>query len=270
MESEPRRQLVERFFSGTGTSYRLTATFGTLGFDLWWKHRILSAVPPDAARVVDQASGTGILTFGLARRLPGSLVVGVELRREYAALAREEKRRRGISNVCFVQGRAEDVAVRPPVDCIASSYLAKYADLEALAANAAGMLRPGGVILIHDFTYPASWVLARLWEAYLRLLRAAWGRLYPEWRQALEGLPGLLRHTTWVADAVGALGRHGFERVRVRSLTWGAAALVTARRAGPGKAPGRGGSRRGSRCATPSRSGPGHRAPPGRGGPGGA
>ncbi|MEW6489768.1 MAG: methyltransferase domain-containing protein [Thermodesulfobacteriota bacterium] len=233
MDTAPQQELVERFFSGTGTSYRLTATFGTLGFDLWWKHRILSAVPPHAARVLDQASGTGILTFGLARRLPGSLVVGVELRREYAALAQEEKRRRGISNVCFVQGRAEEVAVRPPVDCIASSYLAKYADMEALAANAAGMLRPGGAILLHDFTYPASRVLARIWEAYLRLLGAAWGRLYPAWREALDGLPGLLRHTTWVADAVGALERHGFEDVRVRRLTWGAAALVTGLRRPP-------------------------------------
>jgi demethylmenaquinone methyltransferase/2-methoxy-6-polyprenyl-1,4-benzoquinol methylase len=239
MDAAPQRELVERFFSGTGMSYRLTATVGTLGFDLWWKRRILAAVPADAVRIVDQASGTGILTFGLARRVPGSLVVGVELRREYAALAQEEKRRRGVANVCFVQGRAEEVAFRPPVDCIASSYLAKYADLDALAANAAGMLRPGGAMLLHDFTYPASRILAGVWEAYLGLLGAAWSRLFPAWREALDGLPALLRHTTWVADAVGALERHGFEAVRVRRLTWGAAALVTARR-GPGGSRGTG------------------------------
>lgn len=240
MDTAPQRELVERFFSGTGTSYRFTATVGTLGFDLWWKNRILAAVPAGAARIVDQASGTGILTFALARRFPESLVVGVELRREYAAVAQAEKARLGARNVHFVQGRAEEVAVRPPVDCITSSYLAKYADLEALAANAAEMLRPGGAILLHDFTYPTSRLLVRVWEAYLRLLGAVWGRAYPEWREALGGLPALLRHTTWVPGAVGALERHGFQDVRVRRLTWGAAALVTGRR-GPLPSPGRGG-----------------------------
>lgn len=240
MEREPSGELVERFFSGTGASYRRTATLGTLGFDLWWKHRILAAIPAGAARIVDQASGTGILTFGIARRFPQSRVVGVELRREYAALAQREKERLGAGNVDFVQGRAEEVFLRAPVDCIASSYLAKYADLDALVANAAAMLRPGGVLLLHDFTYPRSRLLARVWEGYMGLLRALWGRAHPEWREALDGLPGLLRQTTWVADAVRALERGGFEAVGVRSLTLGAAALISARRGGT-PLPGRGG-----------------------------
>ncbi|MDW7709937.1 MAG: methyltransferase domain-containing protein [Deferrisomatales bacterium] len=240
MSRESQRELVERFFSGTGASYRRTATLGTLGLDLWWKRRIVAAVPPESGRILDQASGTGILTFLLARRFPRGLVLGVELRREYALIAQREKERRRADNVHFVQGRAEDVAVRPPVDCIASSYLAKYADLDALAANARGMLRPGGVILLHDFTYPTRRPLGKLWELYLSLLGAAWGRAYPEWREALDGLPGLVRRTDWVTAAVGALGRQGFEHIAVRSLTVGAAALVSARR-GSTPPPGRGG-----------------------------
>jgi len=230
MERDAQRELVNRFFSGTGASYRRTATLGTLGFDLWWKRCILAGIPGDAATILDQASGTGLLTFRIARRFPRSRVVGVELRREYAELARRERARLGVRNVEFVQGRAEEVFLRGPVDCITSSYLAKYADLEALVANAAGMLRPGGVVLLHDFAYPASAPLARLWEAYMRLLARVWGRRHPAWREALAGLPRLVRETTWVADSVRALRQHGFEEIRLRRLTWGAAALVRARR----------------------------------------
>jgi demethylmenaquinone methyltransferase/2-methoxy-6-polyprenyl-1,4-benzoquinol methylase len=230
MEREAQRELVERFFSGTGGSYRRTVTLGTLGFDLWWKRCILAAIPRDAARILDQASGTGILTLHIARRFPRSRVVGVELRREYADLARRARDRAGLRNAAFVQGRAEEVFLRRPVDCITSSYLAKYADLDALFATAAGMLRPGGVILLHDFTYPSLTPLARVWEAYLALLGRVWGRSHPEWREALAGLPRLVRETTWVADSARALRHNGFGEVRVRQLTWGAAALVSARR----------------------------------------
>jgi demethylmenaquinone methyltransferase / 2-methoxy-6-polyprenyl-1,4-benzoquinol methylase len=240
MKREPQRELVDRFFSGTGATYRRTATLGTLGFDLWWKRQIVAAVPPGASRILDQASGTGILTFRLGRRFPESLVIGVELRREYLAIAQGEKERLRADNVHFVQGRAEDVAVRPPLDCITSSYLAKYADLDGLIANARGMLRPGGVVLLHDFTYPTRPLLAKVWEAYLGLLGAVWGRAHPEWREALGGLPALVRQTDWAAGAVRALARYGFGGITVRRLTLGAAALVSAR-LGSSPLPGRGG-----------------------------
>ena len=230
MERGAQRELVDRFFSGTGASYRRTATLGTLGFDLWWKRRILEGIPGDASSILDQASGTGILTFQIARRFPRSRVVGVELRREYADVARRERARLGVRNVEFIQGRAEEVVLRRPVDCITSSYLAKYADLDALVANAAGMLRPGGVMLLHDFTYPSLAPLAKIWEAYLRLLGKVWGRCHPAWREALAGLPELVRETTWVADSVRALHYNGFEEIRLRRQTWGAATLVSARR----------------------------------------
>jgi demethylmenaquinone methyltransferase/2-methoxy-6-polyprenyl-1,4-benzoquinol methylase len=225
--------LVNRFFSGTGASYRRTAVLGTLGLDRWWKHRIVQGVPPDPSLILDQASGTGILTLALARRFPRCRVIGVELRREYASLALRERERLGLRNVEFVQGRAEDVTIRGRVDCITSSYLAKYADMDALVVNAAGMLREGGVLLLHDFTYPDAPVLAGAWELYLRLLGWVWGRTHPVWREALAGLPRLVRDTTWVADSVRAMGKSGFDEVSVQKLTWGAAALVRARRRPP-------------------------------------
>ncbi len=230
MDTETQRELVNRFFAGTGASYGRTATFGTLGFDLWWKHCIVGEVPRDASLILDQASGTGILTFRIARRLPRCFVVGVELRREYADLARRAQERLGLRNVAFVQGRAEEVALRGRVDCITSSYLAKYADMDTLIENAARMLRPGGVILLHDFTYPPAPPLAKAWEVYLRLLGALWGRAHPEWREALAGLPALVRQTTWVADSVRTLSRNAFAGIRVRRLTGGAATLVRAQK----------------------------------------
>ncbi|MHB8767257.1 MAG: class I SAM-dependent methyltransferase [Deferrisomatales bacterium] len=231
MERQAQRRLVERFFGGTGASYDRIVRWGTLGFDGWWKRRILAAVPAGSAVVVDQASGTGILTFRLARRLPAAAVVGVELRREYAAVAAARARALGLGRVSFVEGRAEEVAFRPgSVDCVTSSYLAKYAELGPLAANLAHMLRPGGRAVLHDFTRPRVPLFARGWEVHLRLLRALGSPRFPEWRPVFDELPGLLRQTTWVDDLPRALAGAGFGDVRVRSLTFGAAALVTATR----------------------------------------
>jgi demethylmenaquinone methyltransferase/2-methoxy-6-polyprenyl-1,4-benzoquinol methylase len=223
-------QLVEGFFSGTGGTYDRIVKLCTFGADIWWKKAILACLPPTPAAVLDQASGTGILTFQIARRHPPCRVVGVELRREYLLRAQERQRTLKLMNVEFVQGRAEDVFFRHGFDAITSSYLAKYAEIPRLVANARDMLRPGGQLIVHDFTYPRGRAFASLWETYFRLLQSAGNRAHPEWREAFFGLPPLLRETTWVEDLTSALRRQGFQAVRIRSLTFGAAALVTATR----------------------------------------
>jgi demethylmenaquinone methyltransferase/2-methoxy-6-polyprenyl-1,4-benzoquinol methylase len=116
------------------------------------------------------------------------------------------------------------------MDCITSSYLAKYADLEMLIQNIRQMLRKGGVLVMHDFTYPPNRSFARIWELYLRLLQT-WGAWkYPGWREIYYGLPRLLRATQWVPELTGILRREGFSEIRRQPLTLGTSAIVAARK----------------------------------------
>lgn len=153
--------LVQRFFSNTGSTYDFMVNAATFGIDRRWKRIIIDALPADPTRVADLACGTGILTFGIARRYPGCRVVGVELRDEYLQIARDKARARGVDTVEFVLGRAEDYAPAETFDAVVSSYLAKYADLPLLIRNTQAMLKPGGLVLMHDFTYPPKAHLLR-------------------------------------------------------------------------------------------------------------
>ncbi len=221
--------VVERFFSGTGCSYDRVAVVCTCGFDRAWKKRIIAAIPAQSLRILDQACGTGILTLAIARAFPGCRVTGVELRDEYLDIARGKARSAGIANVDFLLGRAEDVTV-DECDCITSSYLAKYAELGPLIANAARMLRPGGVIIMHDFTCPERPLFRTVWHLYFRLLQTVGGRIWPEWRTVFHELPQFIRESTWLSDTLAALRDNGFRDITSESLTFGAATIVTARK----------------------------------------
>lgn len=233
MPSEPgdaRLALVERFFQGTGSSYDHMVDAATFGIDRLWKRRIARLVPPRSRRVADLACGTGISTLAIARRLPHCQVVGVELRDEYLAIAREKVRRQGLSNIEFVLSRAEDYRPHAPFDCISSSYLAKYADLPRLVGNARGMLEPGGLFLMHDFTYPPKPHLVAAWRLYFKALQRLGSPLFPAWREIFHGLPQLIEQTRWLQELPDALQAHGFVEIRRIDLTLHGSAIVTARR----------------------------------------
>jgi len=222
---DPRLELVERFFRGTGSTYDLVVNVATFGIDRWWKRRIVGLIPPHATRILDLACGTGISTEAIARRFPEAHIVGVELRNEYLALAR-----RRLPNVELVLSRAEDYRSAQPFDCIASSYLAKYADLARLVPQCREMLSEGGVLLMHDFIFPPNRALARLWRLYFKALRLLGGALLPSWREIYYGLPALIERTRWLPELQALLAQHRFRGIRVEYLTAYGSAIVAARK----------------------------------------
>jgi demethylmenaquinone methyltransferase / 2-methoxy-6-polyprenyl-1,4-benzoquinol methylase len=221
---------VRRFFPGTGPTYDQIVNLCTLGFDRHWKRRIMEKVPRDATWIMDQACGTGILTCKIALKFPYSQVVGVDILDEYILRAKRKAALKGLSNVEFILGRAEEVRVRQSFDCITSSYLAKYADIPSLIRNASTMLRHGGVLVMHDFTYPRNRLVAPAWELYFALLQTLGVLLYPQWKPAFQGLPDFLRQTSWKSDLIGCLEVNGFSDLTAEPLTLGTALLVTGRK----------------------------------------
>jgi len=230
MAASPGEVLAHRFFRGTGATYDLMVNLATIGFDRWWKKKIVDSIPAAPRCLLDQACGTGILTFRIARKFPHCRTIGVELREEYIAVARQKAAAQAMSNVSFIIGRAEDVFLNADFDCITSSYLAKYAEIGKLVPNAKRMLRSGGLLILHDFTYPPGRQFARLWELYFRLLQTAGSRKYPQWRTVFYELPQLLRSTGWLRELIETLQNNGFADIIVEPFTFGSSALVTARK----------------------------------------
>jgi len=230
MEGNSEVELVHRFFSGTGSTYDFMVNLCTLGFDRCWKREILRKVPKGSIRILDQACGTGILTLKIARAFPRSRVIGVDLLEEYVSLAKEKARRQNVENVEFILGRAEEVLLHTNFDCITSSYLAKYANRRSLTRNAGKMLRSGGILIMHDFTYPPNHAFAHLWEFYFQILQSAGTWKFPQWGDIFDGLPELLRETKWVTELTRTLRDNGFSDITIQFLTLGTSAIVTARK----------------------------------------
>jgi demethylmenaquinone methyltransferase / 2-methoxy-6-polyprenyl-1,4-benzoquinol methylase len=221
---------AERFFSGNAWSYDHIARVSTLGLDGWWKRKILKKIPKAADRILEQASGTGILTCKIARLFPKSRVIGVELHEEYLKVARKKVRDLDLSNVEFIHGRAEDVILKGGFDCIVSDYLAKYVDLDLLVAHAWRMLRKGGLLIMHELTRPTNPQFLVLWSIHFKFLQAYGNWKHPEWNMALNDVPFLLTTTRWVDELTRALRANRFSDIEIENQIFGASVIVSARK----------------------------------------
>lgn len=221
-------ETAHRFFAGTASTYDVTVHLWTLGLDRWWKRRLVDRIPPHPNRILDQACGTGILTFRLAQMFPHCEIFGVDLHQEYLFQAMRKAKALKVHNIQFVQGFAEEVFFKEKWDCITSSYLAKYACTEKLVERASQMLRPGGMFIAHDFTYPRNAFVAHILGGYFRLMQVFGSPFFPEWETAFFELKGFLRQSHWVESLVDSLHRAGFTAVGVQHFTLGISTIVHA------------------------------------------
>src|SRR6201984_3481438 len=95
--------LAERFFAGHSATYEQIANFTSLGLDGWWKRKIVNKIPHNPTRILDQACGTGLLTFKIAQRFPLCRILGVDLQDEYLGIATKKAEALELTTVAFLQ-----------------------------------------------------------------------------------------------------------------------------------------------------------------------
>jgi demethylmenaquinone methyltransferase / 2-methoxy-6-polyprenyl-1,4-benzoquinol methylase len=208
-----------RFFTPCNSgSYDLVVRLATFGLDYAWKQEIIKAVG-DYSYILELACGTGILSSMLARR--DKNVAGIDLTFEYL---RASKRK---LNASIAQGTAEVLPYRSEsFDAIVSSYLAKYVDIPEVIDECWRVLRPGGIVVFHDFTYPHG-LMSGLWNRYFVLLRLA-GRFVTSWKVVFGQLDDVIKNSDWVDQTINVFENRKFQNVNCRWYTAGTAAIVSA------------------------------------------
>jgi len=220
--AESAKNLVPKFFDETGTTYDGVVSYGTLGKDKYWKRKILEQIS-DGDSFLDLACGTGILTREIAEKFPSAEIVGVDITKSYLDVAK--KNSNSFDNISFILDDAEKFKLDSKFDCITASYLPKYCDPEILVKNCVAHIKPGGKIIFHDFTYPKNLVIKLLWNFFFIFLHLA-GYFIPSWKDALIGLPKLIRRTKWLDSYSDVMKKSGL-KVSHQYLTYGAAAILT-------------------------------------------
>lgn len=167
-----RKRHALQLFEGLPGNYDRMGALLSFGQDPRWRRALVDAIDPHPGqRVLDVATGTGMVAFALARR--GVNVVGLDqsehmLGRARARLTAEPALAR---QVTFVQGEAEHLPFRDgEFDALTFTYLLRYVDdREATMRQLARVVRPGGRIGMVEFAVPSAPPLRAAWRAHTRV-----------------------------------------------------------------------------------------------------
>ena len=219
-------QQVRAMFDRIAGVYDLMNSVMTAGLHHEWRERAadLADVGPGAS-VLDVATGTGDLAVVMERRVgPSGRVVGSDFSEGMLELARRKS-----DTIEFELGNALGLPYSDDdFDAATVGFGARnFSDLRAGLAEMARVVRPGGRVVVLDFTTPTRPPLSWFFNLWFDRIVPLLGRVLPGGR-AYAYLPASVRRFPGAEELVAVLERTGFEQVRFRLLGGSIVALHTA------------------------------------------
>ena len=227
-------------FQGLPDAYDWMGAVLSFGQDPRWRATLVDQVNPlPGQRVLDVATGTGLVAFALARR--GCDVVGLDQSEDMLAVARRHLSQRPElqDRVTFTQGEAEHLPFDDDeFDALTFTYLLRYVDDPAATMRElARVVKPNGRIGMVEFGVPRSAPLRAAWRVHTRAGLPIIGRaVSPAWFEVGRFLgPNIEQLYAQEPDMAGLWRRSGIERIQERRLSFGAGLVMWGVRSGRGE-----------------------------------
>jgi demethylmenaquinone methyltransferase/2-methoxy-6-polyprenyl-1,4-benzoquinol methylase len=225
-------------FAGLPTRYDRMGAIMSFGQDPRWRRALVAAIHPSRhERLLDVATGTGMVAFAMARR-GYCEVVGIDQSEQMldAARARLANTPALTGRVRFLQGEAERLPFADAeFDALSFTYLLRYVDDPAATIRElARVVAPGGRIGMVEFGVPQSVLLRAGWRLHTRVGLPLLGRVVsPSWYEVGRFLgPNIEEFHTRFPDLPELWRAAGISDVRVRRMSFGAGLVMWGTRDG--------------------------------------
>lgn len=196
---------------------------------LWKRHTISQSGVRAGQKVLDIAGGTGDLTSKFSRLVGQSgQVVLADINDSMLKVGRDKLANLGVvGNVQYVQANAEELPFPDNTfDCITIAFgLRNVTDKSKALASMQRVLKPGGRLLVLEFSKPETECVSQIYDQYSFRLLPFMGKLIANDAESYRYLAESIRMHPDQETLKGMMQEVGFERVTYQNMTGGIVAL---------------------------------------------
>ncbi len=225
-----KEHLVADVFHSVADKYDLMNDLMSFGIHRLWKRFTIdcAGVRP-GQKILDLAGGTGDLTAKFSR-LVGDTgeVILADINDSMLKVGREKLRNKGlVSNIRYVQANAENLPFPDNYfDLITIGFgLRNVTHKDKALASMYRALKPGGRLLVLEFSKPTNAVMSKLYDFYSFKVLPKMGQLVAKDSDSYQYLAESIRMHPDQETLKGMMEGVGFELVTYHNLTQGVVAL---------------------------------------------
>lgn len=241
-----KKQQVAEMFDKIAFRYDFLNRLLSGGSDIYWRRQAIRELRKNAGAgiaaggisepkaILDVATGTGDMAIMMARHLPQSQLTGVDISSGMLEIGRQKIVRLQLDNRINLQ-TGDSEALPFPDNHFSAITVAfgvrNFENLEGGLREMRRVLKPGGRLVVLEFSKPRLPGITQVYNLYLRLVAPAIGRLVSSNRDAYRYLNDSVRAFPEGNDFLSILDGCGYVRTRLRRLSLGICTLYMGEKA---------------------------------------
>ncbi len=204
----------------------------SLGIDRSWRKKMIrELVSHQPDHLLDVATGTGDVAFEALKHLDVEEIIGLDLSEDMLELARSKaKKQKGGHLIRFEQGESEEMRFEDErFDAVTAAFgVRNFHHLDRGLSEMYRVLKPGGQVVILEFSNPKLFPFKQLYNGYFKYLLPLIGRITSRDPRAYSYLYESVRAFPDYEEFLERLRGIGYKNCRYKSLTLGICCIYLA------------------------------------------
>lgn len=223
---------VERMFDTIAPKYDLLNRVLSLGIDVSWRRtalRYLADKPVTA--LLDVATGTADVALMAAKMLKPQQIIGIDISSQMLEFGREKIKKAGLEDTITLEtGDSENLRfAEATFDAVTVAFgVRNFENLERGLSEMYRTLRPGGRLVVLEFSKPHLFPFKQLYNAYFKYVLPLIGRLTSRDMRAYTYLYESVQAFPEGQDFLHLLSKTGYQNPVCKRLTLGICSIYSA------------------------------------------
>jgi demethylmenaquinone methyltransferase / 2-methoxy-6-polyprenyl-1,4-benzoquinol methylase len=231
--SEEKNTQVAKMFDNIANRYDLLNSILSLGIHKGWRKKCVQLLAPNKPKVIlDVATGTGDFAIECAVLKPEK-IIGIDISEGMMQFGRKKLTEKNLcSFITLKNGNAETVSFPDDTfDAIVVGFgVRNFQDLEKGLANLYRILKPGGQLVVLEFSYPTNPLIRTGYNFYFSYITPLIGKIFSKDPRAYSYLTESVKAFPNNEKFVEILSRLGYKNASFESLSLGVAAIYQAKK----------------------------------------
>jgi demethylmenaquinone methyltransferase/2-methoxy-6-polyprenyl-1,4-benzoquinol methylase len=229
--SDSKKQQIEQMFDNISPKYDFLNRSLSLGIDVWWRKKMMRELKGHALnQVLDIATGTADVALATSKLKPNS-IIGVDISEGMLAVGRIKVEKKGLSSLIKLQkADSENLPfIENQFDSITVAFgVRNFEHLSKGLDEMFRVLKPGGKLVILEFSRPRIFPVKQLYDFYFRYFCPWWGKVVSKDNSAYKYLYDSVSAFPEGEQFLSIANQSGFKQLKAQRLTFGIVSLYTA------------------------------------------